>query len=328
MAVSHTVAWQTAAVLDSTPVADGIRRIVLQPSTRRRVDPGMHVDVRIASDVGVLERSYSIVEPVGADGAYAISVFESEVSRGGARAMHALAPGDRIDVTDPRQDFPFRPGASRYAFLAGGVGITAILGMARAARDLDVDYTVAYCGRDRSAMAYLDELAAEHGDRLGIHVRSEGTSLDIATFVVALDDDAELYLCGPIRLMDAVRRAWAAAGRPLTTLRFETFGNSGWYRPEPFVVGIPAAGVECVVAPHQSVLEALEEAGVDSLSDCRKGECGLCEARVLSLAGTIDHRDVFYSERQRDAMTKICVCVSRVSAAGGGGMPRIDLLLT
>ena len=94
------------------------------------------------------------------------------------------------------------------------------------------------------------------------------------------------------------------------------------------MVGIPAAGVECVVAPHQSILEALEAAGVDALSDCRKGECGLCEARVVALSGVIDHRDVFYSERQRDAMTKVCVCVSRVSGAGRTGMPRIDLQLT
>jgi vanillate O-demethylase ferredoxin subunit len=288
----------------------------------------MHIDVRVPRGSEVLERSFSVVEPVGHDGAYAISVFESEVSRGGARAMHALVPGDCIEVTDPRQDFPFRPGSPRYAFLAGGVGVTAIIGMARAARRMGADYRVAYCGRTRGAMAYLEDLADEHAEHLELHVRDEGTSLEVAAFVDGLADDTELYLCGPIRLMDVVRREWARSGRPATMLRFETFGNSGWFEPEPFVVGIPATGFECVVLPHRSILETLEEAGVDALSDCRKGECGLCEARVVALEGTIDHRDVFYSERQRDAMSKVCVCVSRVSAAGKEGMPRIDLQLT
>ena len=64
---------------------------------------------------------------------------------------------------------------------------------------------------------------------------------------------------------------------------------------------------------------------MDALSDCRKGECGLCEARVLALDGVIDHRDVFYSERQRDAMTKVCVCVSRVAGGRAGGGAWIDL---
>ncbi|WP_404429678.1 PDR/VanB family oxidoreductase [Microbacterium lacus] len=328
MVVSHTISWQQATVMDAVQIADRIRRIVLQPAVRRRIDPGMHVDVRVGADAGTLERSYSIVEPVGDDGAYAISVFESEASRGGARAMHALVPGDVVEVTDPLQDFPFRGGAPRYVFLAGGVGITAVLSMARAARIAGADYQVAYCGRSRSSMAYLDELAGEHGERLTLHVRDEQTSLDAAEFVARVPRNAEVYLCGPIRLMDVVRREWHAAGRPPTALRFETFGNSGWFEPQPFVVGIPAIGVECVVSPHQSILEALEAAGVDALSDCRKGECGLCEARVLGLRGTIDHRDVFYSERQRDAMTKVCVCVSRVAGDSSVGVPRIDLQLT
>ena len=42
------------------------------------------------------------------------------------------------------------------------------------------------------------------------------------------------------------------------------------------------------------------------LSDCRKGECGLCEVRIAGLEGDIDHRDVFYSERQRDARPDSC----------------------
>ncbi|WP_345066337.1 2Fe-2S iron-sulfur cluster binding domain-containing protein [Leifsonia kafniensis] len=71
-------------------------------------------------------------------------------------------------------------------------------------------------------------------------------------------------------------------------------------------------GVEVTVPPSATLLETLETAGVDALFDCRKGECGLCEARIVSLEGEIDHRDVFYSERQRDAKSKICVCVSRV----------------
>ena len=45
--------------------------------------------------------------------------------------------------------------------------------------------------------------------------------------------------------------------------------------------------------------------------DCRKGECGLCEVRLLGVQGSIDHRDVFYSERQQHAAAKMCCCVSR-----------------
>src|SRR5690606_16287188 len=175
---------------------------------------------------------------------------------------------------------------------------------------------------------FLDTLGHEHGELLQTHVGDEGTTLDVDAFVAGMTDDVELYMCGPIRLMDAVRRAWDAAGLPPANLRFETFGNSGWYEPQPFRVRIPASGIECVVPTNRTLLEALEDAGADAMFDCRKGECGICEARVVSLDGTIDHRDVFYSERQRDAGSKICPCVSRVRAADDGEMATIELELS
>ena len=316
MAQSHTVTWQQATVRESAPLTDRIHRIVLSPDTQRRLDPGMHVDVRIRVDGEPVTRSYSVIEPVGEGGDFAISVMRTDVSRGGAAVMHALRPGDRVDVTHPLQDFPYRHGAARYVFLAGGVGITAVLGMARAARAAGAEYQVVYCGRSRDAMAYLDDLTAEHGERLQVRVGDEGASLDIPQFVDAVAVDAELYMCGPIRLMDAVRRAWDASGRPYANLRFETFGNSGWHEAQPFRVRIPAVGIDCVVPADKTLLETLEDAGADSMFDCRKGECGICEARVIGLAGDIDHRDVFYSERQRDARSKICPCVSRVRLDG------------
>ncbi|THE07706.1 PDR/VanB family oxidoreductase [Microbacterium oleivorans] len=327
MASSHTVVWQTARVEGVSRVADRVQRILLRPDRPRPTPPGAHVDVRLRLAERTLERSYSIVEPVGEEGAFALSVFRSETSRGGAVAMHALRPGDTVEVTEPLQDFAYRGGREPVVFLAGGVGITALVQMARAARESGRPYRLAYCGRSAAAMPYFDDLRREHGALLEPHIRDESTGLDVAAFVASVPTAAELYVCGPIRLMDAVRREWLAAERKPAQLRFETFGNSGWFAPEPFTVRIPATGVSCRVSPDQTLLEALEAAGVDALSDCRKGECGLCEARVLGLQGRIDHRDVFYSERQRDAESKICICVSRLVGQEGAA-PEIELLLS
>jgi ferredoxin-NADP reductase len=328
MATSHTLTWQGATVVESTPVTDRIRRIVFRPDTAQRIDPGTHVEVRLAVDEEPVTRSYSIAEPVGEEGEFALCIHRSDVSRGGAGVMHALEAGDRVELTHPLQDFPFSYAGRRYAFLAGGVGITALRSMMTAARHTGKDYRIAYCGRSRDQMAYLPALQEEHGDALIAHVGDEGSSIDVEAFVAGLDADEELYMCGPIRLMDAVRRAWEAAGRPPANLRFETFGNSGWFEPQPFRVRIPASGAECIVPTNQTLLEALEAAGIDAMFDCRKGECGICEARVVGLEGSIDHRDVFYSERQRDANSKICPCVSRVRAEEGAEMPTIELELS
>ena len=95
-------------------------------------------------------------------------------------------------------------------------------------------------------------------------------------------------------------------------LRFETFGNSGRFATSAFEVKIPRLGLEIVVPQGQTMLEALEAAGVAMISDCRQGECGLCALRILETGGIVDHRDVFFSDEEKAANAKLCTCVSRV----------------
>lgn len=76
------------------------------------------------------------------------------------------------------------------------------------------------------------------------------------------------------------------------------------------------------------MLEALERAGVDMMYDCRRGECGLCEVEILELDGRVDHRDVFYSERQKAPNKKMCCCVSRVTSGAAGTGARVQVEVT
>lgn len=323
MAATHAAVWQHARVLENCELTPAIRRIVLEVDIPVKVAAGAHLDVRVRLPSGPDKRSYSIVD-ASADGSrVAVSVFDSPASRGAAAVMHALAVGDELEVTQPMLDFPLRIGAPSYILLAGGIGITAIVGMARVLRGIGADYRLVYAGRSRAQMAYLDDLLAEHGDRISVHVGDEGTSLVIPDLVADIDVGTELYMCGPIRLMDAVRRSWIERGLSMPNLRFETFGNSGWHDAQEFTVSIPRLGVEAVVRPGETMLEALEIAGADMMYDCRKGECGLCEVRILELEGAIDHRDVFYSERQKDATSRMCCCVSRAVATAGAPSGRV-----
>ncbi|MDQ0000031.1 PDR/VanB family oxidoreductase [Pseudarthrobacter sulfonivorans] len=318
MAATNNEVWQSATVVAVTDVAAGIRRIELEPSAPKHAEPGSHIDLTVTINGEQEKRSYSVVDSLDGGNTLAISVFKAPVSRGGSVFMHTLKPGDTLRITQPLQNFPLRVGAERYVLLAGGIGITAIANMAAVLRNVKADYTVVYAGRSRAAMAYLTDLQNLHGDRLQVHVDDEGSSLDVNALIGGIDPGTELYMCGPIRLMDAVRRGWTERELALPDLRYETFGNSGWYDPEEFVVRIPRLGVEAKVGQGRSMLEALEDAGVDMMFDCRKGECGLCEVRILNLDGAVDHRDVFYSERQQHAQEKMCCCVSRaVSSATG-----------
>ena len=82
-----------------------------------------------------------------------------------------------------------------------------------------------------------------------------------------------------------------------------------------FRVRIEHSGAEIVVAENKSMLDALNDAGFEVMSDCRRGECGVCAIDVISVDGQIDHRDVFFSDHQKGEGSKICPCVSRAVGA-------------
>ena len=319
MAASHAEVWQNATVIETTALTPDTKRICFAVDRPIAIAAGAHVDVRVAILGELDRRSYSVVDSSDDGHTLSLAVFKSESSRGGADAMHQLNVGDVIEMSQPLLDFPLRSGAEKYVLLAGGIGVTALMEMARKLKQAGAEYEFIYVGHSRSVMVYLDRLANEHGNRLRLFVSDEHRPLDVGNLVSSIAGGTELYMCGPIRLMDSVRRAWMEAGLPLPDLRFETFGNSGWHDPQQFIVHIPDQGITAVVGPNQSMLEALQAAGADMMYDCRKGECGLCEVRITALEGELDHRDVFYSERQKDARGKMCCCVSRAVGMPGAG---------
>jgi ferredoxin len=80
---------------------------------------------------------------------------------------------------------------------------------------------------------------------------------------------------------------------------------------KPFAVTLASSGKVIKVGEHQSLLEALEAAGVDAPYLCRGGACGQCETDVLEHAGSFVHRDHWLTDEQHKSCTKIMPCVSR-----------------
>lgn len=332
MTTSALPDWSTGRVVATAQVAADVQRITIERPARGRAAPGSHLDVRVPIGDTTDIRSYSVVESDDEGSLLTISVLRVGQSRGGSAFMHSLVPGDDLEVTQPLQNFPLSVAAPRHVLLAGGIGITAVAAMARVLRGVGADYTLVYVGRSRERMAYVDELADLHGDRLVVHVDAEQTPLDVADLVSSIGAHplgmaTELYMCGPIRLMDAVRREWESADLPPANLRFETFGSSGWFQPEEFVVTVPQRRIETTVRSDETILESLTRAGVDVMYDCRKGECGLCLLDIEQVDGTLDHRDVFLSAAQKAGGRSISTCVSRVASRTGGSTPTLTLTL-
>jgi ferredoxin-NADP reductase len=311
--------WHAATVTDSVAVSSRVRRIVFDiPSAGASV--GSHIDFEIPSAEGPRIRSYSIIT----DGRYAenisVAVQLEPNSRGGSRWMHSLRPGDEVTVSQPFSSFELSTGTAHRVLMAGGIGITPLLGMARALRDRESSYELIYLGRTVENMPFVNELKTDHGDRLRV-VESSRARVDLDRMISAMDTGTELYVCGSARLLSAVQSAWSAHARPVQALRFETFGSTASADAPPFELRVPGAGLTIKVPPDKTMLESLESAGCEVLSDCLRGQCGLCAVDVLECNGGLDHRDVFLSPRQKLRNDRIVLCVSR----SAGGAVTIDL---
>jgi len=309
--MSPAAAWQHAVVTAVRGLTPTVREISLQFPAPVHAAPGAHINVEVVVEGLPDTRSYSVVRSA-ADGRAVIAVKRVENSRGGSRYMWTLEPGARLKATAPVSQFEPSYGAPAYLLVAGGIGVTPMPSLARALRQTGARPRLLYAVRNPEERAYAAELAELAGDDLRVYVASEGQGIDIPAEIDALPQAGQLYMCGPMGLMDAVRSHWARAGRDAALLRYENFGSGGRHAPQSFTVHVPRLGVQVQVAQDRSMLDALNDAGVATLFNCRRGECGLCAVDVVGLTGDIDHRDVFFSDEQHKSNTKICACVSRV----------------
>jgi ferredoxin-NADP reductase len=308
--------WSRCTVEAVRNVTPTIREFRLRPESGH-VAPypaGSHIGITVLIDGQPARRSYSLVEN-GDAGTYRIAVRLAPDSRGGSRGMWNLQAGARIETSNPASLLEIDWTRKNYCLIAGGIGITPITGIAAALRRRNIDAPLHYAVKSRGDAAFLDELASLLGDRLIVHASDEGARLDLEATFGALPDDAIAIMCGPMRMLEAARRAWNDAGRAPADLRYETFGSSGLKPTAEFRVRMKDTDTELVVPQNSSMLDALNAAGFEVISDCQRGECGVCAVDVVAVDGEIDHRDVFFSDRQKHDNRKICPCVSR--AIGG-----------
>ncbi|GAA4701117.1 PDR/VanB family oxidoreductase [Pseudonocardia yuanmonensis] len=266
--------------------------------------PGAHIDLRCGEHI----RQYSLCgDP--ADRRYRVAVRRDDPGRGGSRFVHdTLAEGDEIVGGGPRNNFPLVE-AKRYLFIAGGIGITPLLPMMAAARRGGVEFRLAYGGRDRASMPFLDALPGQ----VSVHPQDEVGLLDLDALVGEPEVGTAVYCCGPEPLLRAIEDR--AAGWRDATLHVERFSPregalEGAAGPdEGFEVELASTGEVLAVPAERSLLAVLGDAGVPVLSSCEEGTCGTCETGVL--AGEIDHRDSLLTPDEQAANDVMFPCVSR-----------------
>ncbi|MFE7277351.1 PDR/VanB family oxidoreductase [Streptomyces sp. NPDC057623] len=269
--------------------------------------PGAHIDVLLPNGI---ERQYSLCGRPS-DEEWSIMVLREEQGRGGSQCLHdEVWTGHKLMVRGPRNHFALKR-APRYRFLAGGIGITPILPMLHEAERAGAEWSLTYCGRSRQGMACAEELIADHGSRVRLHIDSEQGVPDLAALLRDPRPGELLYACGPNSMLEAIERM--GAHWPNGTIHFERFSAAtpGAVANTEFEVELAASGKVLTVPADRSILDVVRESGIQMLSSCQEGTCGTCETAVVS--GQVDHRDAVLSKEEQEENEVMMVCVSRAA---------------
>lgn len=299
-----------ARVTGIQDASESLRLIELEPTQRDQFPDyhgGAHVNLRLPDG---RMRQYSLCGP-GWSRNYRIAVRREDQGRGVSRYLHTeLRIGDPFHVSYPQEVFRLSDEATRHRFIAGGVGITPLVGMLYdLATTVGTEDTVLhYFVRDHSDAVFADELR-ELGVDVHTYPSGQQDRATVLERVIADPGPTEcLYVCGPPRLMDnALRLADEAGWQDARHESFAAPASSGEVLGEAFTVHLTLLDKTVEVGERETLLHALQQAGAPVQSSCEGGICGTC---VVDLEdGVAIHRDDYLSDEERN--TLITTCVSR-----------------
>jgi ferredoxin-NADP reductase/predicted pyridoxine 5'-phosphate oxidase superfamily flavin-nucleotide-binding protein len=279
-----------------------------------KVSAGSHLSVPVILADGLAStRNYSINSDPSQNNFYEIAVLHEVEGRGGSHFIHEhYQLGMQLHCGLPRNDFELQSDESPVVLIAGGIGITPILAMARTLKQTGRVFQYHYIGRSLDEMAYLEDLQLEFGEQLNVYVSAQ-QEVNLEKIMTDVAHDAVFYVCGSERLLNGVKQAALSLGISETRIRFERFSNPNSSLGQTIVVELRRSGKTIEVKPDESILSAVEAAGVKTLSDCKIGNCGTCAVKVLE--GTPQHLDAALNERERTQGKKMCICVTRANTS-------------
>ena len=273
---------------------------------------GAHVTVK--SPNGSL-RKYSLCNDPAERERYVIAVKRDPAGRGGSVDLvdHTRA-GHIVEVSAPHNAFELSGKAPAFILIAGGIGITPLLAMARQCNRESRRYKLYYLTRSAELTAFRDELRGDgfEGKVVMHHDGGDAARAFDLWAILEKPSTAHVYCCGPRALLEAVRDMtghWSPAA-----IHFESFIDAGAAaRPEdkPFTVVLASSGERIEVPPGVSILDAMRERGHEAPSSCESGTCGTCRTRLVS--GEADHRDLVLMDDEKEG--QIMICVSRARSA-------------
>ena len=298
---------------------------------------GQYISLKMQIGQSFISRPYSICSaPKDAlEGMLAITVQSKADGFAADYFLANAAVGDEFTASGPQGNFYYEDlrDAPNVIALAGGSGITPFLSMAKAIADGTEDFnlTIIFGNRTEDSILFKDELEelAASCDKIKIaHVLSDEESEYYEHGFITADlikklapEEYSVFVCGPRAMYRFLESELPKLELPEKYIRREIMGVAKDISEIPgypkdaagkcFTLTIRQGVSEYTIpaSSEESILVAIERAGIVAPSRCRAGECGWCRSKVIS--GDYFAPDANESRRYSDRTTdNIHPCVT------------------
>jgi ferredoxin-NADP reductase len=273
---------------------------------------GQYISIKLRIGDSVITRPYSVSSsPAEAlKNKYTLTIKRLEDGFASSYIFDHWQVGTVVEASGPQGEFVYEPlrDANNLVALAGGSGITPVYSLAQAIADgtEEATLTILYGSRKTDQIIFkeeLDNLAATCGKINVVHVISDeeetkGCEKGFITAELikkyAPDSDYSIFVSGPAAMYEFLDQELAKLGLPRRRIRYEVFGEYKNPEQDPafpadaagktFQLQVDMHGSKKTVTAKsgESMLVAMERAGIEVPSICRSGECGFCRSRLVS----------------------------------------------
>ena len=307
--------WQYGIIAKVEAHGSDAKSFTLAPDKERGTEgfayfsAGQYVCVYLAIGGSRLLRPYSIrsAPEQALQGAYVLTVKRAADGFASDYILDHWAEGDKVALTGPEGNFTYEPlrDEQHIVGIAGGSGITPFHSLACAIADgtEDCRLTLLYGSRISTDILLKDELeaAAAKTDKVKIvHVLSDEQAPGYEHGFITAElirkyappEGYSLFLCGPQAMYEFCDKEIKTLDLPARLVRHELFGECKTPAAQPDYPGAKGESFSLAVSCREerldvpclageSLLTALERAGIAAPSRCRSGECGFCHTKLI-----------------------------------------------
>ena len=292
--------------------SENVKSFILVSAEGKKLAPfraGQYLTVQLRIGGSLLTRPYSIAStPQNArDGFYNITVKRVPDGFASGWMLDNLKEGDELTAYSPEGTFVYEPirDAKTVVGIAGGSGITPFLSLAGSIADgsCDAELILLYGARNSDEIIFREELdKLNQNDKIKVvYVLSDSKEkgyekgfIDAKLIQKYAPEHYSIFLCGPKAMYEFAGKEIEKLGVRKKNVRFELFASAS--KPEAipgfpmdkvgltFQLTVKQFGKETQIdcLSNESVLVALERAGIEAPSRCRSGECGFCRSKLVS----------------------------------------------